>query len=215
MIKLQRHCVKQPNPVFSRYLLATRKQKSDVSPQEFLQTLQIFSKNCNFRKISAEEYRHELVRNAFGNKLALHHIRYQLLENTKFIVERAYATALSIQTAQKHSPGYYSETRLTATVSSEHDHSLATARDFSSASHENKDEPTATKQALIAVIRRKYFSGGAYHKHKYYSAINTTCFSCEKIEHISHLCRSDNGSEKRLKSANQSATLSFRCCLIV
>ena len=72
MLKRQRYYVKQPNAVFSRYLLATRKQKPDVSLQEFLQALQILSKNCNFRKIS--EYREELVCDAFGNKLALHHI---------------------------------------------------------------------------------------------------------------------------------------------
>ena len=39
MLKLQHHYVKQPNVVFSRHLLATRKQKPDEYLQEFLQVL--------------------------------------------------------------------------------------------------------------------------------------------------------------------------------
>ena len=86
MLKLQRHYVKQPNVFFSRHLLATRKQKPGASLQEFLQALQILSKNCQFRVVSAEEYRQELVRDAFVNGLASRHIRQRLLENTELIV---------------------------------------------------------------------------------------------------------------------------------
>ena len=90
MLKLQRHYVKQPNVVFSRHLIVTRKQKHGKSLHEFLQTLQILSKNCKFRDVFAKKYRQELVRDAFVNKLALHHIGQQLLENTELNVERAY-----------------------------------------------------------------------------------------------------------------------------
>ena len=47
-LKLQRHYVKQTNVVFSKPLLATRKQKPGESLQEFLQALQIRSKNSKF-----------------------------------------------------------------------------------------------------------------------------------------------------------------------
>ena len=93
-LKLQRHYVKQTNVVFLKPLLATRKQKPGESLQEFLQALQIWSKNCKFRDVFAQEYRQELVRAAFVNGLTLHHIRQQFLENTERTVERAYTTAM-------------------------------------------------------------------------------------------------------------------------
>ena len=117
---------------------------------------------------------------------------------------------MSLHMAQELSVVYYSETRLTATVSFEGDHRSAKAKDLSNVSHENKDEATATKQTLIATTRSKFFfCGRAYHERKYCPAINSTCFSCGKIEHFSRVCRSNNGSGKRLKSTNQSATLSL------
>ena len=98
---------------------------------------------------------------------------------------------MSLHMAQEHSAVYYSETRVTATVSP-------------------KDEPTATKQALMTTTRRQcFFCGRAYHERKYCPAINSICFSCGKIGHFSSVCRSNNGSGKRLKSTNQSATLSL------
>ena len=97
---------------------------------------------------------------------------------------------MSLHMAQEHSAVYYSETRVTATVSF-------------------KDEPTATKQALMTTRRQCFFCGRAYHERKYCPAINSTCFSCGKIGHFSRVCRSNNGSGKRLKSTNQSANLSL------
>ena len=74
MLKLQRHYVKQSNIVSLRHLLATRKQKPGKSLKKFLQVVQILSKNCDFRDVFGEEYRQELVCDAFVNGLALHQI---------------------------------------------------------------------------------------------------------------------------------------------
>ena len=95
----------------------TRKQKPGEYLQELLQTSQILSKNCKFRDVYAEEYRQELVRYAFVNGLASYHIRQRLLKNTDFTVDRAYTTAMSFHMTQELSAVYYSETRVTATVS--------------------------------------------------------------------------------------------------
>ena len=188
MLKLQRHYVKQPNVVFSRRLLATRKQKPGESLQKFLQALQILSKNYQFRGVSAEQ---ELVRDAFVNGLALHHIRQRLLENNELTVDRAYTTAMSFHMAQEHSAVYYLETRVTVTMSP-------------------KDEPTTTKQALMTTTRRQcFFCGRAYHERKYCPAINSACFSCGKIGHFSRVCRSSGDSGKRLGSTYQGAALSL------
>ena len=98
------------------------------------------------------------------------------MKNTKFIVERAYTTAMSLQMAQKHSAGYYSETRLTATVFSEDDHSLANAKDFSYASHvficyisklktREEREEEGSEEAAGSVERKTLTRKGGYLKY--------------------------------------------------
>ena len=105
--------------------------------------------------------------------------------------------------AQEHSAVYYSETRVTAIVFPRDEPTV-------SAAVSPKDKPTATKQAsMTTTIRQCFFCSRAYHKRRYCPAINSTCFSCGKIGHFSRVCRSNNGSGKRLKSTNQSVALSL------
>ena len=74
------------------------------------------------------------------------------------------AQRLFLHMALEHFAVYYLETRVTATVSP-------------------KDEPTATKQALMTTTRRQCFlCGRAYHERKYCPAINSTCFSCGRLD---------------------------------
>ena len=68
--ELKRVYVKTKNDVFARHLLATQKQLPGESLQQFLQVLKTLSKDCTFRAVSAEQYRGELVRDAFINGLA-------------------------------------------------------------------------------------------------------------------------------------------------
>ena len=80
--------VKTPNVIFSRYVLATRKQKHDESLQNFLQALHLLSKNCNFQNVSAEQHRLEFVRDAFISGLTSNNIRQRLLEHNRLTVTR-------------------------------------------------------------------------------------------------------------------------------
>lgn len=63
--------VKTPNVIFSRHLLATRKQKPGESLDEFLQELQRLSKDCAFKAVTADQYRQEVIRESFINGLVL------------------------------------------------------------------------------------------------------------------------------------------------
>ena len=78
----------------------------------------------------------------FVNKLVLHHIHHQLLENTELTVERAYTTTMSLQMPQKNFDTYFSETRLPAIVFPEDKHSLAKVKDLSKVSHGIKNDET-------------------------------------------------------------------------
>ena len=67
---LKRVYVKTKNNVFARHLLATRRQLPGESLQQFLQVLKTLLKDCSYRAVTAEQYRWELIRDAFINRLA-------------------------------------------------------------------------------------------------------------------------------------------------
>ncbi|XP_014782115.1 uncharacterized protein LOC106877681 [Octopus bimaculoides] len=66
--------IKPKNIVMARRLLATRKQKPGESVDQFLNKLKILAKDCDFVAVSAEQYRSEMIRDAFINGLTLNQI---------------------------------------------------------------------------------------------------------------------------------------------
>ncbi|XP_064093858.1 uncharacterized protein LOC135206373 [Macrobrachium nipponense] len=78
---LEKLYVQAPNEIFTRHLLATRQQKAGETLDEFLRELRKLGKDCNLKAVSAEQYREELIRDAFINGLASPMIRQHLLEN--------------------------------------------------------------------------------------------------------------------------------------
>ena len=60
---------KPPNKVFARHLLATAKQQPEETLDEFYLGLQKLARGCNFREVTSEQYRQEMVRDALINSL--------------------------------------------------------------------------------------------------------------------------------------------------
>ena len=75
--------VKPKNEVFARHLLATRRQEPSESLDQYLQTLKLLGKDCEFRAVTAEENCSEFIRDAFINGLRSSHIRQRLIEEPK------------------------------------------------------------------------------------------------------------------------------------
>ena len=61
--------IKTPNEILARHQLSTCRWTLDESLDEFLWELYKLSKNCVFKGVTAEQYREELVRDAFINGL--------------------------------------------------------------------------------------------------------------------------------------------------
>ncbi|XP_012557172.2 uncharacterized protein LOC105844752 [Hydra vulgaris] len=91
--------LKLKNKLFSRHQLASRKQSSGESIDEFLQALHTLSKDSNFKQVSASEYCEEYFRDLFINGLSSHHIRRR--ENSILKVTEAYNQARSLENAQR------------------------------------------------------------------------------------------------------------------
>ena len=80
---------KAPNEVFARHLLATAKQQQEETLDKFYLKLQKLARDCNFRQVTSEQYRQEMVRDALKNGLSSHGIRQRLLENRDLNLENA------------------------------------------------------------------------------------------------------------------------------
>ena len=66
---------KAPNEVFARNLLATAKQEPGHNFNEFLLSLQKLAKDCNFQAVTGVQYKQEMIRDAFINRLTSPGIR--------------------------------------------------------------------------------------------------------------------------------------------
>ena len=77
---IKQNYVKPSNEIFARHLLATRKQQPNET-DEFLQSLEILSRDCNFKNIDAITYLDEFICDSVISRLALNTIRQCLLEN--------------------------------------------------------------------------------------------------------------------------------------
>jgi len=73
---------------------------------EYLQALKTLSKDCNFRQVTAAEYRDEAIRDAFISVLVSSNIRQRLLENKTLDLQAAFDQAKALDIAQKNSESY-------------------------------------------------------------------------------------------------------------
>ncbi|XP_063615680.1 uncharacterized protein LOC134788790 [Penaeus indicus] len=106
---LQNLYVKIPNVVLARHLLATRKQHPGESLDDYLQELRKLSKDCNLKAaLTAEQYRQELICDAFINGIASPLIRQHLLENETLDLESIYSQAYLLDLAQRNVDAYAS-----------------------------------------------------------------------------------------------------------
>ena len=98
--------VKTPNEIFARHLLATARQAPGQSLNDFVQKLQGLGKDCNFRPVTAQVYREEMVRDAFINGITSSSIRQRLLENRELTLRDAVTQANTLELAQQNSLAY-------------------------------------------------------------------------------------------------------------
>ena len=173
--KLKSVYIKTPNVIFARHVLATRKQKQGEKLRDFFQQLHVLSKDCNIQVVTAEEYRKELVCDAFINGISSHVIRQRLLENSELTVERAFQIACSLETAQQHSEAYLQHPDVTAAVNVE------------DTDHDNQISAVAK---MTSSNKLCYFCGKPYHDRSKCPAKNLFCFTCGKLGHFSSVCRS-------------------------
>ena len=117
--------VKPTNEIYSRHLLATRKQEESESLDQYLQVLRRLSKDCNFTAVTALENEQSYIRDAFINGIRSREIRQRLLEKKILTLDQAFKQAPTPEMEQKNSATYSNPDFHTAATDTCQDENIA------------------------------------------------------------------------------------------
>ena len=186
--------IKTPNEIFARHQLATRKQQSGETLDDYFQALKILSKDCNFKAVSAEQNAADSIRDAFISGMSSHLIRTRLLENATLALQAAFDQARALDLAQKHSETYSHHQSVSASAivpNSCSDESPETnimaAGNYKPSAYQSSNSFQSFKNTSN---RSCYFCGGPPHPRWKCPAKDTDCSKCGKHGHLPKVCRS-------------------------
>ncbi|KAK3878332.1 hypothetical protein Pcinc_016916 [Petrolisthes cinctipes] len=189
--------VKPTNEVFVRHRLATRRQQSGETLDEYFRTLNVLSKDCNFKAVTAIQHCEEFIRDAFISGLQSPLIRQRLLENKTLDLATMFDQARALESAQKDSESYSGNSAVYPRLLS-----AAQENDDCELKCEMKPESPPVVSAASA---KCYFCGQSRHPRSKCPARTAVCHKCQKMGHFSKVCRSP--------SASASVTFSDRATL--
>ena len=103
---LKSHYIKTSNPLFARHMLATRRQSTEESLDEYLTSLEELSRKCSFESVTADKHREECVLDAFVQGIRSANIRQKILESDKVELNQVVKLACLMETAQKNTEAF-------------------------------------------------------------------------------------------------------------
>ncbi|XP_065650708.1 uncharacterized protein LOC136078821 [Hydra vulgaris] len=208
--------IKPKNEIFARHILSKRKQKIHLgidllseSIDQFLNEFKNLSKDRKFTAVSDEQYKSEMIRDAFINCLLSNILRQRKLENKTLDLSSAFDQARSLDVAQQNSNLF---SQPTIPIS-------ATIQEIKS----SLQNQSMTDNHFAAIVKSKqlcWFCGNIRHPCTKCPAHEAICHKCKKIAHFEKLCRSSSVSAAVPKIDNDyyCATISalanslFRVC---
>ncbi|XP_066958866.1 uncharacterized protein [Macrobrachium rosenbergii] len=181
--KLNKVFIQPANGIVSRHRLATRRQMSGETIDEYLRALHKLSVDCNFKDVSSEVYRDESIRDAFIAGISSQHIRTRLLENKTLTLSAAADQARALELAFKDSQSYgipSDECIPAAAVKSRPEY------DDHAPVCEKADRSDAPDDDLVALTLQEkcFFCGYRCHPRKKCPAKEVNCRKCNKLGHL-------------------------------
>ncbi|OUC46565.1 zinc knuckle, partial [Trichinella nativa] len=169
--KLNEVYVKPKNVIFARYEFISRKQRDGESLEEFLHALQRLSKNCEYKNVTAEQYREEMIRDAFINNMSSNEIRTRLLEHSVISLQETVNKAMTLNSAKENAKLYTNSDPIINSVSA-------------------ADPGIEMTNTSAAIKQECYFCGKRRHPRVNCPTRNTTCNNYERVGHFAKVCRS-------------------------
>lgn len=178
---------KPKNELFARFILSTRKQLPEESISTYIQALKDLAFDCNFRSVTAEQYKQESIRDAFIAGMSSKNIRQRLLENCSLSLDEAIRTAVTLETAERNSQAYTDNNRVKE---------FLPLNVISTSEQSTSQMPIEQSKTLAATPYKKrkcFFCGSPLlHKRTQCPAFNSICQICSKKGHFANVCRSKN-----------------------
>ena len=172
--KLKSTYIKPQIEIISRFKLQNMRQNANEKISDYLIRLEAQSLQCGFKDVKAEEYRKEMIRDAFVSGLNSSPIRTRLLENTTLTLDQATNQARAMEVAIHDSSSFGS----VSTVS----HSLGAV-----------SLSTNAPKAWVC-----FFCGSkTRHRRDACPAKESTCRGCKRIGHFSTVCCSTPANSSR------------------
>ena len=184
-VKLQQLYLKPVNEIYARHLLATRRQRSEESLDEFLQVLRSLSKDCNFKAVDAVTNSDEAIRDAFIAGIQSNSIRQRLLENKVLDLEHIFDQARSLDIAFRNSESYVQQPAYVNSVSSP---PRATIVEI------EPSDQNICAAAEVSSGKKCWNCGNSKHSKAVCPARNVVCHNCSKTGHFVKCCKSKNQS---------------------
>lgn len=167
--------VKPTNEVFARHTLATRRQQSGESLDEYFRALKLLSKECNFKAVTASQHCEEYVRDSFISGLQSPMIRQRLLENKTLDLTTMYDQARALDSAQRNCESYSD---------------IPSSRVISASCDKESDGELETATVMAAaVVSKCFFCGLRRHPRSKCPAREAVCHKCQKKGHFAKVCR--------------------------
>lgn len=178
--------IKPVNKIFARYQLATRKQQGHESLDQFLQSLKVLARECQFTAVSLEGRTEDAIMDAFIAGLSSGVIRQRLLEDGSLTLNAAFQQARSLDLAQQNAEKYHSNMYAASAIP------LKTSND--------EEMPEDGHHNLAFINSKCSFCGSSGHPRSQCPAREAICFKCSKKGHFSRVCRSSGAQNKTAKS---------------
>ncbi|XP_042237354.1 uncharacterized protein LOC121876351 [Homarus americanus] len=198
---LEKVYVKKKNEIFARHQLATRRQRPSETLDEFLRDLHRLSKDCTLKDVTAEEYREELVRDAFINGLSSANIRQRLLETQALTLSQAFDQTRSLDLAQRTLEAFQSLGPVIAAAS-------GCLEDAVKSPYTNQQEIRPVEDSTLASMttkKRCWFCATSLHLRARCPAKDSDCSSCGKKGHWAKVCQTKG--KKQATASISSPTL--------
>lgn len=205
--------IKTKSSVYARRILATRIQKPAETVAEFARNLRSLAGECKFQHVTADQYKEEMIRDAFVNGVNSPMIRQRLLELSELNLAKALEIASSMENAAQQSILFHPSPNVATTVA------LATSvketAETGPPEHENQvqrgdlasllEDMKVVKETLASVTGGKHYQnkkcfycGGSVHPRVDCPANNAICNYCNKKGHYSRVCLvRKRGGDKR------------------